>query len=255
MASKKQTDSIDIRAVEMREIRVHIVGTSPLIMNRMTEKVRQGLLLGGGKKTAAEKAGTAKHNPIAEYRSSVYRMPAYAKADTVLGLPSSAFKAALETAALETPGAKKAQIGRLVSVPWINFRCYGEPLIFSTITRSADMNRTPDIRTRAILPRWASVLDLKFVVPTLTTPMILTLLANAGLVCGVGDFRQEKGAGSFGLFRIADADDAEFASISLSGKADVQEAALENPQPFDQDTADLLEYHQVEIRRRGLRVA
>jgi len=252
---KKQPEVVQIQSVKQETYRFHVVGTSPLIMNRMTEKVKNGLLVGSQKKTAAEKAGVAKHDPMEEYRSSVYRMPEFANADTILGLPSSAFKSAIGTAALETPGTKKAQIGRLVSVPWLNCRCYGEPQIFMAVTRNSDIARNPDVRTRAIIAKWAAVIDVSFVVPAISHQMVATLLSNAGLVCGIGDFRQEKGHGSFGLFRIANEDDPALLEIVENGAADVQEAALANPTAFDVDTEELLKFFDVEVRRRGLKVA
>lgn len=251
---KKQAEVVQIQSVSQQTYRFYVVGTSPLIMNRMTEKVKNGLLVGNVKKTAADKAGVAKHNPLDEYRSSVYRMPDFAKADTILGIPSSAFKSAMQTAALETPGTKKAQIGRLVSVPWVNCVCYGEPKIFMAVTRNSDIARTPDVRTRAILPKWAAIVEASFVVPAISHQMVATLLSNAGLVAGIGDFRQEKGHGSFGLFRITNEDDPDFLEIVKTGSADVQKAALADPLPFDVDTEDLLNFFDVEVRRRQLKV-
>ena len=256
MATKKQEDSgiVEVKQVDTKTVTVRIVGTAPLIMNRMSEKARQQLLLGAGKKTAAEKAGQAKHDPLYEFRSAPYRM-INEDAPTLLGFPSSAFKAAMETAALETPGAKKTQIGRLISVPWSNVAVYGEPRIICSVTRSADMAKTPDVRTRAILPEWACEVTCTFVTPTITLPTVVTLLANAGVVSGIGDWRQEKGAGSFGSFRIAQDDDAEFARIKQTGGRSVQEAAMEDPIPFDEETKELLSWFNVEVRRRGLKVA
>jgi len=254
MATKQIGNSVHIEACEQDTIIVAIVGTSPLIFNRMSEKARQQLLMGAGKKTAAEKAGQAKHNPLAEYRASPYRMRAD-DAPTLLGFPSSAFKGAMETAALETPGAKKAQVGRLISVSWDNVAIYGVPEIFCSITRSADMAKTPDVRTRAIVPEWAAMLSVSFVTPTLRAPMVLTLLANAGIVSGIGDWRQEKGAGNFGAFRVTNPDDEQFQRIVKSGGRAVQEAALERPRAFDAETAELLEWYGQEVGRRGLKVA
>lgn len=252
-AASKELDQLDITAVKSETTTFVIVGTSPLILNRMSEKAKQQLLMGAAKKTTAEKAGQAKHDPLAEFRASPYRMRD--GAPTLLGFPSSAFKGAMETAALETPGAKKSQIGRLVAVPWDNTPIYGVPQILCSITRSADMNKTPDVRTRAILPRWAAMLKVSFVTPTLRAPMIATLLANAGIVSGIGDWRQEKGAGSFGSFRIADAQDKEFIAIVKEGGIKAQQGALDDPQPFDVETEELLSWYNVEIRRRGIKIA
>lgn len=252
MATKQTGNTIQIDACDQDSVKLCILGTSPLIFNRMSEKARQQLLLGAGKKTAAEKAGQAKHDPLAEYRASPYRMRSD-DAPTLLGFPSSAFKGAMETAALETPGAKKTQIGRLVSVSWDNVPIYGVPEIFCSITRSADMAKTPDVRTRAIVKEWATTLEVWFVAPALRAPMVMTLMANAGIVAGIGDWRQEKGAGAFGAFRIVNPDDAEFQRIVKFGGRAAQEAALDHPRAFDSETEELLSWYITETDRRGLK--
>ena len=71
------------------------------------------------------------------------------------------------------------------------------------VVRSADMNKTPDIRTRAFLPRWGAEIDIAFVISALSVHSIISLLANAGIIVGIGDFRQGKGKGSFGTFAVA----------------------------------------------------
>ena len=79
-----------------------------------------------------------------------------------------------------------------------------------SITRSADKNRTPDVRTRAILPEWACKLRIAYTKPILREQAIFNLLAAAGLQSGVGDWRQEKGSGSYGAFKLVNADDPDF---------------------------------------------
>lgn len=162
-----------------------ILGTSPLIMNRMSQKVWFELLAPKGRKNAAEKASTMKHDPLQEFRNSPYLMDD-PKAPTLLSILPTAFKRAMGTAALDTPGAKKAQIGRLVYIEGEQLPIYGVPKVFMAITRSADMNKTPDVRTRAILPEWACRLSITFTKPILREQSIANLLAAAGFQSGIG---------------------------------------------------------------------
>ena len=76
------------------------------------------------------------------------------------------------------------------------------------------MNRTPDIRTRAFLPRWCAVISVAFVTPTLSAHSVVSLLANAGAIIGIGDFRQGKGKGSYGCFSVAGDDLGDWAEPS-----------------------------------------
>src|SRR4051812_42517339 len=115
MATK--ADSGEIQIIEMDEgvMTFNVIGTTPLILNRMSQKVWQELLAPKGKKTATEKASSLKHDPIKEFRDSPYRM-LNENSPTILAGLATWFKGAMGTAALDTPGAKKAQIGRLVYV-------------------------------------------------------------------------------------------------------------------------------------------
>lgn len=244
--------TIEIEPVKQRTIEIAVVGTRPLICNRMSEKARRELLMPAGRKTAADKLANLKHNPVEEFRASPYILP---DGPTAIGLMSTAFKGAMMTAALDLPGAKKTQIGRLVFVEDDYVPVYGEPQLFMSITRSADMNRTPDVRTRAILPRWAALLRVTFVVPLINEKSVVNLLVAGGVTAGVGDFRTEKGHGNYGQFRVTDQTDAEFVEIAGNGGRNVQEASLDNPQCYDSETAELLSWFVTEADRRGRLVA
>ncbi len=255
MATKgeKQTE-VSILQIEQGRIDFCILGTSPLIMNRMSEKVKRELLAPKGKKNAAEKASTMKHDPLAEFRASPYTM-ADPKAPTLLAVLPTAFKRAMGTAALDMPGANRTQIGRLVTVNWDMQPVYGRPFVFMAVTRSADMNKTPDVRTRAILPEWACRLSVSFTKPMLREQSIMNLLAAAGLQSGVGDWRQEKGSGSYGAFKIVSPDDADFKRIVKTQARAAQEEAMANPEPYDAETGEMLAWFDVELKRRGFKVA
>ena len=254
MATRKASDAeaerIDVLQVTKAEIHCHIVGTSPLILNRMSEKARRTLLLPGGPKTAAERQSTLKHDPMEEFAASPYRIRADS-APTLLAVMASAFKGAMATAALDLPGAKKAQIGRLVYVEGDLIGIYGEPQLFMSVARSADINHTPDIRTRVIVPQWACELTVTHVIPILRSQPVLNLLAAAGLTAGVGDWRPEKGKGSYGQFRLADADDTAYAQITATWGREQQQAAMASPSFYDAESEDLFAWWSAEAKRRG----
>lgn len=242
----------DILKVSQGQFECCIVGTSPLILNRMSEKAKRELLMPRGRKNAVEKATTLKHSPMDEYRASAYRLPD-PNAPTYLAHLSTAFKGALRTAALDMPGAKKSQIGRLTYIAGDYVGIYGVPKLFMSVTRSADINKTPDIRTRAIVPHWACRVVVTYVQPLIRAQAVANLLAAAGLTIGVGDWRPEKGAGSYGQFRISDQNDAEFREIVKNGGRKAQVAAIETPVCYDDETAELLSWYDDEVGRRQLK--
>jgi len=251
MAKRNESDGATvIQVLQQRILRVFVVGESPLIMNRLAEKAQRQLLLPGAKKNATEKAQTLKHVPIEEFRSSPHRI-SDPKAPTLLAMPATAFKGSLRNVALEMPGVNKTQLGRLTYIADEMVGIYGVPEVLMSVVRSADMNKTPDIRTRAIIRKWAATFDISFVSPTLTETAILNLLANAGIIIGVGDWRPEKGAGAFGRFRVVSPDDAQYKAIVKMGGRKNQEAALEKPEFYDEETRELFGWCVAETEKRG----
>lgn len=246
MANKTDT-TLQIDALKQGRVTLKLIGTTPLYMNSMSAKAKRTLLLGGGKKTAAEKK-ELKHDPEAEFRSSVYRLPS---GPTLLGFPAPGVKAAMATAALETAGVTKSSVNRLIFLPEQRVRVWGRPFMKMDVVRSADMNKTPDVRTRAFLPRWCAEVEIAFVTPTLSIHSIVSLLANAGTVCGIGDFRQEKGKGSYGTFSVAGDDGGDLWAELMAEGRDVQEAGMLDPEPADDETRDLMDILDEERVRRA----
>ena len=162
----------------------------------------------------------------------------------------------MATAALETAGITKTSVQRLIFLPQTHVQIWGTPQLKIDMVRSADMNKTPDMRTRAYLPRWCAEVDIAYVQPTLDAHSIVSLLTNAGSIVGIGDFRQEKGRGSFGTFSVH----TEQSMGSFQGDwdelmkeaRDVQQAALDNPEYADDQTAELMAFLAEERSRRDI---
>jgi hypothetical protein len=251
MAGKKEAE-IDVLKVTHGQLDFCVLGSTPLILNRMSEKVMRELLMPAPKKNAAQKASTLKHDPVTEFLASPY-IDEDESAPTLLQHLSSAFKNAIKGAALDLPGASKSQIGRLTWVNGERISIFGVPQIFCSVTRSADMARTPDVRTRAIVPKWAARVSVSFVTPILREQGVANLLASAGITQGVGDWRPGKGAGTYGQFELVSADDPRFLHIVQHGGRAVQVAAMDAPEAYDRETRELLEWFGVESKRRGFK--
>jgi hypothetical protein len=249
--AKKVTvsDTVEIHTLKQGRIKLRMIGQTPLYFNSMGAKAWRDLLVGSGKKTAAEKK-EIKHNPEQEFRDSVYKK---AKGDTFLCFPAAGVKGAMSTAALETAGITKTSVQRLIFLPESQIQIWGKPYLKMDIVRSADMNKTPDVRTRAYLPNWCAEIEIRFVTPTLSATSIVSLLTNAGTVVGIGDFRQEKGRGSYGTFSVASSENmgdqqAIWDDITQDDRS-VQELAMEHPECADEQTRELMQYIQEERLR------
>lgn len=248
----KSEDSLDILELQVGRLLVCILGTTPVFMNRMSEKVQHELLFPAAKKNAAARASSLKHSPMDEFRASPYTSED-PTCPTLITFPSSGFKGAMKTAALDLPGSSKAQIGRLVWVEGERVPIYGIPKLAMSVVRCKDINRTPDVRTRAVIPEWACFLAVRYASPILKERAVANLLAASGQIAGIGDWRPEKGSGSYGQFRLVDEDDADFQRIISTGVRDTQVEAMTEPEYFDRETAELMEWYTGEVSRRGFK--
>lgn len=250
MAVKKaEVGEIQVPRLTQGIATLRIIGMTPLFQNRMANKAKQTLLVGGRRKTAADRA-QLKHDPIQEYRDSAEIMP---DGPTALGMRVVAVKAAMCTAALETAGITKTSAQRLIFMPGDLTPLYGTPQLRMDVVRSADINRTPDIRSRCFLPKWGAEVEIRFITPQLSLSSVVALLCNAGVLVGVGDYRQEKGKGGFGAFRVlGEGDkDPEWDDLVKHHGRKAQQAALSEPEYADRDTADLMEFFASEKVRRA----
>lgn len=248
MKKKGAKESIDVNEIDMTELMFYIVGTSPLIMNRFSQKAWQQLLLPPTSVNRAEREQTLKHNPVEEFRGAVYRNRDD-KRPSLIHVPNGMFHKAIASAALDIPGATKAKIERLTKIPDVNIDLYGVPRLFCAMVRNSDMNRTPDVRTRPIFDQWACKITVRYVTGILTERTIAALLGAAGKIVGIGDWRGEKG-GPYGAFRLAQEDDKEFGLITKTMGRKAQVQALASPVCYDPDTEELLSWFEAEVARR-----
>jgi hypothetical protein len=248
---KNETDMhVEIMKLDVREITFNIVGQTPLILNRQSEKAKRQLMMPPLPQNKAQRTQTLKHHPYEEFKASPYLSRRDPKSPTWLHLPGGMFKKCIAQAALDIPGASKAQIGRLVSLGSTEIHLWGIPFMRADMVRQAGISKTPDVRFRACVPNWATTVTYSYI-PAIISPVSLAnLLSAAGVICGIGDYRVEKGAGDFGQFRIVADGDPEWREIVENGGREAQFAAWSMPQPYDDDTRELVEWFDEELERR-----
>lgn len=199
--------TITIDRIAAETIRVPIVGTSPLIVNRFAEKARLQMLNAmQGRKVPKEVK-----DPDAEYKAAMYFLN-----DGSHGFPVIGFKAATVSAcrfysgvtmtALRQfmffrgePGQGGQQMARII----------GEPSMREDVVR---VNRGgADLRYRPIYEKWLTELIVTYASSVLTRQSILSLIDAGGMGVGVGEWRPEKD-GDFGTYRIDPDRDVEVLS-------------------------------------------
>jgi hypothetical protein len=242
---KPETTQIDIVAISFGVMRFNVLGTKPLIINRLAEKARHELLLPALKKNAAGRATTLKHNPPEEFRSSLYRTKLDLQAR--IFLPGSGFASVIADTAVDIPGSSRAQVERLVKVVDQNIQVFGVPKLHMAIVRTLGMNKTPDVRTRGILPEWACRVEVQYVRGLITERSVTNLFAAGGIIGGMGDGRGKMG---FGQFRLVDDNDKDFLRIIKTQGRVAQDQAIEAAEAYDGDAAELLGWFKTELIER-----
>lgn len=259
MATKKaeKDNTILVPQVSKTTMEMWVLGTKGLIINRINDKAIRQLLLPTGPKTKMEKQSNLKHDSLDEFRSSAY-LAAGDEEPTLLQLPAVCFKRSMVGAARDLPGVQMTTTGRLI---WVygeheseygqreRVSIYGLPKMYMSPVR--DANGTPDIRTRVIVPRWATRLCIEYVTPIINQKSAINLLACAGVTNGVGDWRAEKGSNNHGSFEIVNDDDPRVKAIVKEGSRKAQKEAMEKAEPYNDDTAELYAWFVSEIDRRG----
>jgi hypothetical protein len=191
--------AIKLDAIKRETAKIFIVGTSPLIVHRWTEKAKQEMLDSqqGRKKPKQPK------DPIADYEGSTYRFP-----DGSHGFPTLGFKAATVTGAGRTYGKSvkmtELRIALSFQVDGIGVGGDALTLIHGDPMMREDMVRVglgkADLRYRAQYTDWSAMLTIRYM-PHLIDVETVMALVEAGGCNGVGEWRPEKD-GVYGTYQV-----------------------------------------------------
>lgn len=186
---------IDRLALEV--LVVPIVGTTPLIINRFTEKAKRQML----DNMQGRKLQKEPKDPQADYEAAFYRLP-----DGAYGCPSEAFWQATISAARFYRGATMTALRQYIQ-PFrgesgtdgkMLVRIDGEPRMREDVVR---VGRGTDLRYRPEFSEWRTALIVPFVSSAITRASVLSLIDAGGVGVGVCEWRPEKN-GPFGTYRI-----------------------------------------------------
>jgi hypothetical protein len=213
MTDKQKT--IKIPDLELKVMNVRVVGVSPLITHKMSEKIKKQLRdKVQNKKTKQREA----KNPEAEFNGARYRVDEngrYAEtgADAV---PAYTLKTAIVDAAKDIEGMTAAGTRRLLfvelgkdAVPILNgngtFGIDCEPEMDESIQRVGGKGPgtgTPDFRYRPLYRDWALEFEVTYNASIIGDEEVLALINYAGMHQGLCEHRPGKSGGQNGMFRV-----------------------------------------------------
>lgn len=188
---------IAIDRIAAETLAVPIVGTTPLIVHRFSEKAKKQML----DAMQGRKSPKVAKDPEGEYLGAFYRF-----ADGGTGVPVTAFKLATIGGARFYSGVTMTALRQFlfmrgeVGVDGQGLaRIEGEPHMREDVVRVG--RGGADLRYRPEYPEWRTVLTVTYVTAALTRNSVLSLIDAGGMGVGVGEWRPEKG-GDFGTYQI-----------------------------------------------------
>lgn len=196
------SEPIHLAPLHRDTLYVPIVGRTPLILQRFSEKARKAIL---DKNMGKAKTKQAPKDPIAEYNAARYITEKGRD-----GIPAVAFKAAIADAYIHFDGIQKKQIKLAVFVHPDDYAVTGEPvvLIDGEPAMREDYVRfgmsSTDLRFRPEYKTWRATLRVEYL-PTLLTRDSLIHLVDAAGYGGVGEWRPsapKSATGIFGQFQV-----------------------------------------------------
>lgn len=185
------TAAIELPQMDIRELRFRLIGDSPLISHRWSEKAREQML---AKQMKKAKLGKEAKDPERDYKESLYVHP-----DGGYGFPAVAFKSAAITACSQVDGLTKVLSRSAFHIPGELVKIEGEPRMREDMVRVG--MGTADIRYRGEFPDWSCEIQLRYNATALSAEQILNLFRIAGFGVGVGEWRPERN-GSYGMFHV-----------------------------------------------------
>jgi len=185
--------SIDLPVLNIQRIEVTLIGDTPLIMHKWSEKAKKEMLDKQMKK--AKQAKEAK-DPKRDFEDSIYKLDG-----GKYGFPVIAFKAAAVTACTSIGGITKVAARQAFHIDGEFAEIEGsEPRMREDMVRVG--MGTADIRFRGEFFPWFTTLSIAHNANVMSAEQILNMLNTAGFGVGIGEWRPEKD-GQYGRFHVA----------------------------------------------------
>lgn len=197
-------DAVSIPRIDIKTMAIRLVGDTPLICHRWSDKAKREMLQKQMKQ--AKQAKIAK-DPRVDYLDSLYWMSTRpdrpSDADvrkTTFGFPVVAFKSAAVDACSHVAGMTKVLARGMFHIDGELVAIIGIPGMREDMVRVA--MGTADIRYRAEFKAWSVILPIRFNAAACSVEQILNLFETAGFAIGVGEWRPQR-EGSYGMFHVA----------------------------------------------------
>jgi hypothetical protein len=206
--ANKEKLAVEIPVIDVLQMEITLIGDSPLICHKWSQKAKQQML---DKQMKKAKPGKEAKDPEADYQASMYHHP-----EGGYGFPCVAFKAAAVGACRYSDGIAMTQARGAFHVGGELAKLYRFARGEDVNGRDHDTDAVPamredmvivgrgvaDIRYRGEFKEWSVELLISYNSSALSPEQIGNLFNIAGFGVGVGEWRPEKN-GSYGRFHVA----------------------------------------------------
>jgi hypothetical protein len=200
---------IELPKLTIERAKITLIGDSPLISHRWSEKARAQML---GKQMKTAKGAKEAKDPWQDYVGSMYWLSPIPDdpspddiAEAKFGFPVIAFKAAAVDACSHVDGVTKVEARGAFHIDGEMAEIDGHPNMREDMVRVG--MGTADIRYRGEFKEWRTTLTIRYNKNVLSLDQITNLFNTAGFAIGVGEWRPQRD-GSYGMYHVATAEEA-----------------------------------------------
>lgn len=191
---KQKRVSVDITPIKIATMQLNIIGETPLLQEKMSDRIREQL-----KNIVTGKGKEKNKNRVLEeeVKEKIHR-----NAKGEVCFPTSGFKKAMVEAApyLDGLDKKKAKgsffiLGELAPIK------YKKQVTNKAVGRDSGINRAPREIWRPEFQDWSTTLTIRYNEQQITPAQIVELAKLAGFHIGVGSWTPQH-SGQFGMFTV-----------------------------------------------------
>lgn len=214
MATKKSTEAavVEIPSLKLETAVIHVVGDTPLIVHKWSEKAKKEIRDKQMKKATTKKEAK---DPVADFIDTLYWLDgepeektqeAFEKAlanGARFGFPATAFKQCALNGGYWLGAIDKKTIAKAgIVIPCEFIEIKGKAVTMrEDMVKVGAMTKVADIRYRAQIEDWEADIPVKYASNVISLEQVVNLFNLGGFSCGVGEWRNEKN-GVFGSFHV-----------------------------------------------------
>ncbi len=193
------TEGIIIHKPVKKFMTIELIGETPLIMHKMSEKSKKMIR---DKQQKKAKQPRKARNPKQEFKDAMYT-----DGNGGYLFPARAFKAAAVEACRQTDGITMTSarqmffVSGLKEVEWVNIE--SDPPIMREDVVTIGQGTT-DLRYRPQFNNWKASIEVRFLEDVISPEQIVNIFELAGFCSGIGEDRPNKKGHTFGMFKVGD---------------------------------------------------